>query len=100
MFNLGFEKKRSHNSLCDLVGFASLTMGKKTGMNEKAMEARARKEEAKAAATAAAGKKAEDDYWDQFANPRGKKDMKKEEEQKKRAEALARKAENRRLWWR
>lgn len=56
------------------------TMGKKMGVNAKAAEARQQKEEKKVAQKVAATKKAENDYWDEYANPKAKRDKKKEEQ--------------------
>ena len=52
-------------------------MGK--GVNEKVVEARARKEGKKAAAASAAETAKEEAYWDQHSNPKAKRDVKKEE---------------------
>lgn len=66
-------------------------------MNEKVVEARERKQQAKAEARGKEAKAKEDAYWAAHENPRGKKDVKKEQEERKREEAAARKAEARRL---
>ena len=52
-------------------------MGK--GVNEKVVEARARKDGKKAAAAASAEAAQEEAYWDQHSNPKAKRDVKKEE---------------------
>lgn len=67
------------------------------GVNEKAATARARKEEAKAAAKSKAAKAAEDAQWAKFENPAAKRDAKRQEEERKRQEAAARRAETKRL---
>ena len=72
-------------------------MGKKMGTNDKAAEARAKKQDAKSSAASAEAKAAEDAKWAAHENPRGKKDAKREEEEKRRLEAAARKAEVKRL---
>ena len=72
-------------------------MGKKMGVNEKAVEARAKKNDQKASASAAKEKDEEEAYWAAHQNPKGKKDAKREEEEKKRLEAAARKAELKKL---
>lgn len=50
------------------------------GINEKAADARQKKQDAKSQAAATAKMKEDDDYWSAHANPKGKKDMKREEE--------------------
>ncbi len=55
-------------------------MGKKMGTNEKVENARDRKASAKASGQAAKAKQEDDSYWDAHANPKGKKDVKKEEQ--------------------
>lgn len=67
------------------------------GINEKAAEARAKKNDAKSSAASAKEKEAEEAYWAAHQNPKGKKDAKREEEEKKRVEAAARKAELKKL---
>jgi len=49
-------------------------------VNEKAAEARQKKEDAKKSAASAKAAASEDAYWAAHANPKGKKDVKKEEE--------------------
>lgn len=50
------------------------------GVNEKVVEARERKQQAKAEARGKEAKAKEDAYWAAHENPRGKKDVKKEQE--------------------
>lgn len=72
-------------------------MGKKLQANTKAVEARGRKAEAKAAASEGAKKQEEEEYWSKFNEPRGRKDAKKEEAAAKQAEQAAKRAELKRL---
>jgi hypothetical protein len=72
-------------------------MGKKMGVNSKAEEARAKKSDAKASAASAKEKETEDAYWAAQQNPKGKKDAKREDEEKRRLEAAAKKAELKKL---
>lgn len=73
-------------------------MAKKSwGTSDKVQEARERKATGKAQAREAEAKAKDDAYWDAHANPRGKKDAKREAAERAREEAAARKAEARRL---
>jgi len=72
-------------------------MGKKMGINEKAAEARAKKNDAKASAASKKEKAAEDEYWNALQTPKGKKDAKREDGEKRRLEAAAKKAELKKL---
>ena len=65
-------------------------MGKKMGMNEKVVEARQKKQDAKSSAVATKSKQEEDEYWSSHANPKGKKDAKREDEVRLRFLALPR----------
>lgn len=73
-------------------------MAKKNwGTSDKVQEARERKAAGKQGARDAEAKAKEDAYWDAHANPRTKKDAKREAADRNREEATARKAEARRL---
>jgi hypothetical protein len=67
--------------------------GKKISTNPKAADARALKNEKKAAEASAADKAKDDAYWDAHANPVAKRDLKKEAAAAKAAEAARKKAE-------
>ncbi|PRW61227.1 coiled-coil domain-containing 124 [Chlorella sorokiniana] len=74
-------------------------MGKmaKAGVNEKVQDARDRKAGAKKAAADAAAKAKDDAYWDVHANPKAKRDQKREDQERQREEAAKKKAEAKRL---
>eukprot|EP00252_Welwitschia_mirabilis_P013422 TRINITY_DN29521_c0_g1_i1.p1 TRINITY_DN29521_c0_g1~~TRINITY_DN29521_c0_g1_i1.p1 ORF type:complete len:231 (-),score=82.39 TRINITY_DN29521_c0_g1_i1:207-899(-) len=72
-------------------------MPKKMGVNSKAEEARARKNQAEMEKKEREAREKEDRYWREAEGPKSKAAKKKEEEAAKRAEAAAKKAELRRL---
>ncbi|KAL6782373.1 hypothetical protein ACKKBG_A06530 [Auxenochlorella protothecoides x Auxenochlorella symbiontica] len=73
-------------------------MAKKSwGTSDKVQEARERKNSSKKEAAEAEAKQKEEAYWSQHANPKGRKDAKREEQERSREEAAARRAEAKRL---
>jgi hypothetical protein len=67
--------------------------GKKLSTNPKAADARAAKEAKKQSAAASKAKAQEYSYWDQHANPVQKRDLKRQEAEKKAAAAQKKKQE-------
>lgn len=72
-------------------------MPKKMGVNSKAEEARARKNNAETEKKDREARQKEDQYWKEAEGAKSRAAKKKEEESAKRAEAAAKKAEIRRL---
>lgn len=72
-------------------------MPKKLGTNQKATEARERKQTAKKSANEKAAQAAEDALWADDDKQLAKKKSRKEEEERKKAEALRKKAERQTL---
>lgn len=72
-------------------------MPKKMGVNSKAEEARARKSAAESERKEREAREKEEKYWREAEGPKSRATKKREEDAEKRAGALARKAEARRL---